>query len=205
MTPLIYTMMTSSPQLQSLLTRIDALNSQDPDFIANETASNIAKEVLYSQRMQYRLAQFFSEANEALQIAAYSQHIQRWASPRSDYPMDRSGYKKWRTNLGKFHAELTASAMLEFGYNEDIIERVKYLLQKKGLKRDPDTQALEDVICLVFIEHYLEAFAAKHSEDKIISIIQKTWNKMSNKGHDAALKLPLSDAMSALVGKALKA
>jgi hypothetical protein len=197
--------MTNTPQLQSLLTRIDTLNSQDPDFVANAENLSVAKEVLYSQRMQYRLSQFFSEASEALQIAAYSQHIQRWASPRSDYPMNRAGYKQWRTNLGKFHAELTAATMQEFGYEEDIIERVKYLLQKKGLKRDTDTQALEDVICLVFIEHYLEAFAAKHSEDKIISIIQKTWNKMSNKGHDAALKLPLPDAMSALVGKALNA
>jgi hypothetical protein len=93
--------------------------------------------------------------------------------------------------------------MAEQGYDLDMIERVKDLLLKRGLKRDDEVQALEDVICLVFLEFYLEDFAAKHDEPKLIDIIQKTWNKMSEKGHAAALKLPLSDAMLQLVTKAL--
>lgn len=196
--------MTDTSRLNELFLRIDQLNSQDPE-LSTAPPSTLGKEVLYSQRMQSRLGVFSPDANEALQIAAYSQHIQRWSILRRDYPMDRPGYKKWRTDLGKFHAELTAKTMQEYGYDDDIIERVKYLLQKKGLKRDVDTQTLEDVICLVFLEYYLEAFAAKHSEEKIISIIQKTWKKMSENGHEAALKLPLDTAMLDLVGKALQA
>lgn len=197
--------MIDMPRLTELFTRIDALNNQDPDIQENTGQTNsISKEVLYSQRMQYRLKQFAPDANEALQIAAYSQHIQRWAIPRSDYPMDRTGYKKWRTDLGKFHAELTGNTMLTLGYDNVAVERVRYLLQKKGLKLDSDTQALEDVICLVFLDYYLDAFAAKHAEDKIISIIQKTWKKMSNKGHEAALKLDIPPHLFALVEKALQ-
>ncbi len=196
--------MTQPSRLQALFTRIDELNSQDPE-LAQAPAASVGKEVLYSQRMQARLTQFAPDACEALQIAAYSQHIQRWAIARADYPMDRAGYKKWRTDLGKFHAQLTADTMTELGYDDPALERVKYLLQKKGLKRDPDTQTLEDVICLVFLEYYLDNFAAKHSEDKIISIIQKTWKKMSDAGHEAALQLPLAPAMLALVTKALEA
>ncbi|MCT7653654.1 DUF4202 domain-containing protein [Oceanimonas sp. NS1] len=64
-------------------------------------------------------------------------------------------------------------------------------------------QILEDVICLVFVQHYLEDFAAGHDEDKVVDIIRKTWRKMSEQGHQAALALPLSPAMQALVGKAL--
>ncbi|HEY8940575.1 MAG TPA: DUF4202 family protein, partial [Cellvibrio sp.] len=89
------------------------------------------------------------------------------------------------------------------GYDESTITRVKDLLLKRSLKRDEEVQALEDVICLVFIEFYLEDFASKHDEAKLIDIIRKTWNKMSAKGHEAALKLPLSHAMLALVTKAL--
>lgn len=197
--------MSDSTQLQQFLTQIDDLNQQDPTLSNEPSEDNtVAKEVLYSQRMQYRLKQFMPNASENLQIAAYCQHVQRWAIPRSDYPMNRSGYKQWRTELGKFHADTTAQVMQELNYDEVSIERVKYLLQKKGLKRDPETQALEDVICLVFLEYYLEDFANKHEEDKIISIIQKTWNKMSEQGHNAALKLSLPQHLLTLVEKALE-
>lgn len=187
--------MNTSNNLQTVLDKADAINAQCPED----------KEVIYSQRMLQQLQAFMPEASETLTIAAYCQHIKRWAIPRSDYPMDRSGYKRWRTDLGKFHAETTATLMRESGYTEEDVSRVEYLLQKKGLKRDPDTQALEDVICLVFLEHYLEDFASKHSEEKLISIIQKTWNKMSEKGHNAALELPLKNHLTDLVKKALTA
>ncbi len=191
-----------SEQLKQVLQKIDELNQQDPvQVLDNETL--IGKETLYSKRMLVQLQEFSPDASEALTIACYSQHVQRWAIARSSYPMDRPGYKRWRTDLGKFHAETTAKAMSEVGYSEDDIERVKYLLQKKGLKRDHETQTLEDVICLVFLAFYLDDFASKHSEEKLIDIIQKTWRKMSESGHSAALKLPLAEHLLALVTKAL--
>jgi hypothetical protein len=81
---------------------------------------------------------------------------------------------------------------------------VGFLLQKKKLKRDPETQTLEDVICLVFLQYYLEPFMQKHPEDKLIDILQKTWNKMSEEGREAALNLPLSDGARRLISKALE-
>lgn len=195
--------MTTSPDLHTLLSSIDTLNQQDPNQVVTESGERVGSEVLYSRRMRERLQHFKPDASELLQIAVYSQHIQRWAIPRSDYPMTRPGYKQWRTELGKFHAETTATLMEEHGYDEESRERVKYLLQKKSLKRDPETQALEDVICLVFLEFYLESFASKHDEEKLIGIIQKTWNKMSEAGHQAALELPLNEQLFALVKKAL--
>lgn len=193
--------MTNS-RLEAVLNAIDLANQEDPNLVDIE-GEKTAKEFLYSQRMSERLSIFKEEASELLQIAARAQHIQRWTLPRSEFPMDRTGYKAWRTGLAKFHAELTAKLMADNGYTSEEQDRVADLLQKKQLKRDPEVQTLEDVICLVFIEHHLEEFAAKHDESKLIGIIQKTWRKMSEQGHAAALKLPLSDNMLALVGKAL--
>jgi hypothetical protein len=181
---------------------IDTINSQDPNTESLQE-QDFPKELLYSRRMTARLQLFEPEASELLQIAARAQHIKRWAIPRSDYPMDRAGYKKWRTELARFHAELTGDLMQQVGYGRASIERVQSLLQKKKLKQDPECQILEDVICLVFIEHYLEAFAGSHNEDKIISIIQKTWRKMSQRGQQAALGLELTQPISVLLKKAL--
>ncbi len=189
-------------RLDKALSAFDLANQQDPnkELVAGEM---VAKEWIYAQRMTARLHVFCDNPSEELQLAARAQHICRWKIPRDAYPMDRSGYKKWRLDLAVFHGETAGKIMSDNGYGNDTIERVKDLLLKRGLKRDDEVQALEDVICLVFLEFYLEDFAAKHDEPKLIDIIQKTWNKMSEKGHAAALKLPLSESMLQLVTKAL--
>ncbi len=191
-------------QLEKTLADFDAANAQDPNTeIVNGNA--IAKELIYGQRMTAQLHRFVPNPSEELQLAARSQHICRWKIPRSDYPMDRQGYKKWRLDLAVFHGEVAGDILIQNGYSTDTVQRVKDLLLKRSLKRDDEVQTLEDVICLVFLEFYLEEFASKHDEPKLIDIIQKTWNKMSEAGHAAALKLPLSNAMLALVTKALQA
>jgi Domain of unknown function (DUF4202) len=189
-------------QMDNTLAAFDLANQQDPnkELVNGEL---VAKEWIYAQRMTARLHVFCDSPSEVLQLAVRAQHICRWKIPRDDYPMDRSGYKKWRLDLAVFHGETAGKIMAEQGYDSETIERLKDLLLKRGLKRDDEVQALEDVICLVFLEFYLDDFAAKHDEAKLIDIIQKTWNKMSEKGHEAALKLPFSSAMLQLVTKAL--
>lgn len=190
-------------KLTEVLNLIDMANRQDPHSEADSLGQPQPKEWLYGQRMSLCLAEFEPSASEHLQIAARGQHIERWQSPRTDYPEGRSGYKKWRAELGLYHARRVGELMEQVGYSADDIERTRYLIQKRGLKRDTETQCLEDVICLVFLRHYLEDFAAKHPEDKLIDIIQKTWVKMSDRGHAAALKLNLPANLTSLVSKAL--
>lgn len=191
-------------QLEQTLAAFDQANAQDPN-IETVNGNAIAKELIYGQRMTAQLHKFVPNPSEELQLATRSQHICRWKIPRSDYPMDRQGYKKWRLDLAVFHGETAGDIMLQNGYTIETVQRVKDLLLKRSLKRDHEVQALEDIVCLVFLEFYLEDFASKHDEEKLIDIIQKTWNKMSEDGHSAALKLPLSDAMLSLVTKALQA
>jgi hypothetical protein len=178
--------------------RIDAANASDPNRV-----SDVPAEVLYSQRMTSWLAKLYPQASEALQLAARAQHIRRWEVPRNTYPMDRAGYHRWRTGLYTFHADAAAIILSEVGYDEATIQRVRSLLKKERLKADAETQALEDVICVVFLENYFADFAARHDEEKVIVILRRTWAKMSALGRNAALNLPMPAEATALVGKAL--
>lgn len=196
--------MTNANRLERTLAAFDAANAEDPHREMDRGEAQ-PKEWLYGRRMSETLATFKPDASEPLQLAARCQHIRRWESPRSDYPDGRAGYKKWRSQLALFHGQVAGEIMAEQGYDEATIARVKDMLIKRNLKRDPEVQALEDVICLVFLSYYLDDFAQKHDEDKLIDIIQKTWRKMSEEGHEAALKLPLSEPMTRLVKKALGA
>ena len=168
------------------------------------------KELLYSLRMSDMLERFAPDADDVCKLAIRSQHIQRWKSPRDNYPMDRIGYLKWRTDLYKFHAETAGELMAQAGYNQDNIDRAMKMVGKKNIKHNPDTELLEDVTDLVFIEHYMIEFAGKHpeySEEKWIEIIQKTWKKMSTAGQEFALagRITLPEALTPLIQKALSA
>jgi hypothetical protein len=191
-----------SPQFHLAIARIDAANARDPHRVFDGTAQ-VPGELLYSRRMSSWLAKLYPDASEALQSAARAQHIRRWEVPRNSYPLDRAGYHRWRTGLYTFHGDITAEILRDAGYEQATIDRVKSLLKKERLKADPETQALEDVICVVFLENYFAEFAAKHEEEKVIVILRRTWAKMSQAGRDAALKLQMSPAAAALVGKAL--
>ncbi len=194
--------MGTSNKLLEAFRLFDEANAQDPNKETFEGKA-YAKELLYAQRMTDTLAKFEPNAPEALQLTVRCQHICRWEIPRETYEMDRVGYLKWRQDLKTFHAQKASMLLQKAGYDQETIDRVTFLLLKKQLKKDRDTQTLEDVICLVFLEYYYEPFLAKHDDDKMVSILQKTWHKMSPKGHEAALALSFSERGSALISKAL--
>jgi Domain of unknown function (DUF4202) len=187
-----------SEQFQAAIEKFDAANAQDPTLIGGAPA-----ELVYARRMTGWLQRLYPDAAEALQLAARAQHIRRWMIPRSRYPMTRQGYHQWRTTLYSFHADEAAKILREVGYDDITIERVRFLLRKEKLKADPETQALEDVACLVFLENYLADFAIKHEEQKVIDILRRTWKKMSERGRAAAMELPLKAEARRLVEMAL--
>jgi hypothetical protein len=186
----------------------DAANAQDPRLDSNDDGQPIARELLYARRMSEMLDRYRPDADEVMRLAVRAQHIERWKSPRDRYPMDRNGYLQWRTQLYKFHADTAGQLLRQAGYDNDTIERVQAAVGKKGLKVNADTQLLEDVIDLVFIEHYMLPFAGQkpdYSEDKWLNIIRKTWQKMSADAHAFALggKLRLPQPLLPLISKAI--
>lgn len=189
-------------RFETAIALIDEKNNQDPN-VYEVFGIEYPKELLYSQRMTRKLLQFEPNASKALQMAARAQHICRWKIARDEYPMDRVGYLKWRETLKKMHGELTSEILNQVGYDQEFIERVSFLINKKLIKKSEESQTLEDTICLVFLDYYFEEFAAKHDDEKVIDILKKTWVKMSEKGHQEALKLPFSEKSLALVKQAI--
>jgi hypothetical protein len=195
-------------QYQAAIAAFDQANAEDPNKEMADGKEH-PKELLYAQRMSEMQERYAPEASEAVKLAVRAQHIQRWKTPRSSYPMDKQGYLQWRTGLYKFHAETAGRIMQEAGYDDAMIARVKPIVSKKGLKVNAETQLMEDVVDLVFIEHYLTGFVAQHpeyDEAKWIPIIRKTWEKMSKRAHEFALsgKIKLPEALVPLILKAVR-
>ncbi|MCC7084759.1 MAG: DUF4202 domain-containing protein [Pirellulales bacterium] len=196
--------MLSSDRFNAAIANIDQSNAADPHrewFDGKE----IAKEVLYSQRMTAWLHRLSPDASETLRLAARGQHICRWTIPRNRFPMDRAGYHRWRSDCQRMHAEKLGEIMQAAGYSDNEVARAQSLVRKERLKLDPESQLLEDVICLVFLESYFADFAKQHDEAKLIDIVRKTWKKMSPRGHEAALKLPMAADARKIVEQALAA
>jgi len=185
---------------------IDAANREDPNQVTAD-GKEWPKELLYSERMSDMLERYNPDADDAMKLSIRAQHIERWKSPRNAYPMDRIGYLTWRKDLYKIQANTAAGLLLQAGYGEDVTERVRNAVAKKNIKGNPDTQLLEDVTDLVFMEHYMLEFVGKHpdySEEKWVDIIRKTWNKMSPVAHEFALSgaVRLPESLVPLIEKA---
>ena len=199
--------MTAEDLLTQAIERIDAANSADPNTEEAE-GRTWPKELLYSHRMSDMLARYRPDADDVAKVAVRAQHIERWKSPRSDYAEGRQGYLQWRTQLYKFHAETVGAILREVGYEDAFVERVMKAVGKKALKVNADTQLVEDVIDLVFIEHYMLAFAGKHpeyDEQKWLDIVRKTWKKMSPDAQQFALggNITLPEPLIPLIQKAV--
>ncbi len=184
-------MIADRQRFERALARFDTANAEDPNRESADGRER-PKESLYAERMTAMLERFAPDASEVLRLAARCQHIQRWKIPRAEYPMDRIGYLQWRKRLNKFHAQLAGDILRDVGYDEATVARVGSLLKKETLKSDPEVQALEDVVDLVFLESYLAGFVAAHGQydnAKFLDILRKTAKKMSARGRDAALTL----------------
>lgn len=193
---------------QAAIAAFDRANAEDPNREMAE-GKEYPRELLYAQRMSGMQERYAPQALEAVRLAVRAQHIQRWKIPRANYPMDRQGYLQWRTGLYKFHAETAGNLMREVGYGEEMMDRVKTIVSKKGLKVNPETQLMEDVADLVFLEHYLTGFAAQHpeyDEEKWMQIIRKTWQKMSLHAREFVLagRIRLPEALAPLILKAVR-
>jgi hypothetical protein len=178
-------------RFNAAIAAFDAANSADPNRERDGGAEH-PKEMVYARRMSMMLERLAPDASEAVRLAVRCQHLRRWEIPRDSFPRTTEGYRAWRKRLMDFHAEAAGSILRDAGYDDETVGHVQSLLRKERLKRDPESQLVEDVVGLVFLEHYLERFVAEHQEydeAKLADILRKTWAKMSTQGREAALTL----------------
>lgn len=193
-----------SPNFEQARREIYAAHDEDPNEHAAADGTQVPYETHYSHKMESYLAKRAPNASDVLKLAICGQHFRRWEVPRDQYPMTKLGYLNWRTFLKKRQAKLIGDILANAGYSDEDVQRCMSLIAKEGLKQgEAEVQALEDVACLVFLDDQFDEFKEKHDDDKIVTILKKTWVKMSKEGQDMALEIPMTDECKALVVKAL--
>jgi hypothetical protein len=196
--------MADAVRFMKAIQSIDLLNDVDRKRVTDE-GRDVGYELYFSRLLFAKTLSLNSVASEALLLAARAQHVSRWKMPRSDFSIGRAGYLKWRSDLKRYHATVAADVLGDAGYDKATIDQVRTINLKENLKSNPDAQTMEDALCLVFLEVQFSEFRLKTSEEKIISILRKTWGKMSDRGQKAALALELGEEEARLIGLALGA
>ncbi|MDQ1445011.1 MAG: hypothetical protein QOI20_1475 [Acidimicrobiaceae bacterium] len=183
--------------LSAAFAAIDAANAQSPTGVEGRDAE-LAVEWVRRLRK--------GDPPEALLLAARAHHVRRWDKPRSTYPEGRAGYLRWKRDLQAHHAAVVAPLLRDAGYDDETVERVQAIVRKQRLSSDPDVQALEDALCIVFLQTQFSDLAARLDGEKMVDILRKSLAKMSDEGRAAALSLEpaLSDAERALLRAALE-
>jgi hypothetical protein len=189
-------------RFSAAIAAIDTANASDPNQVSvrGETGP---KELVHARLVTEWVRKLRPDASEPLLLAARGHHLRRWTVPRSSYPAGRSGYLRWRRDLHTHHAEELGAILRATGYDSETTERVQALVRKAGLGRDPETQTLEDALCLVFLETQLADVAHRLDPEKLASVLAKTVDKMSAGAVAAAAELPLTPEARRLLEAAL--
>jgi hypothetical protein len=182
---------------------IDAANADDP-YRIRVRGEERPKELAHAELVTEWVRRLRADASEELLLAARAHHVRRWEIPRDSYPDGRSGYLRWRRALHDLHARIAGDALAEAGYERAAIQRVQAIIRKRDLARDPEVQALEDALCLVFLETQFDELAERLDDEKMDDVVRKTLVKMSEEGKQLALTLELSDDERAALERALR-
>lgn len=193
--------------VEKALSLIDAAHGEDPNKI-DVDGNPVPYELHYARKMTQYLNLHTPDSDPLLTVAVRAQHFRRWEVPRDSYPRTKVGYFAWRVFLKKRQADQVKELCLQSQASEEEAGKVASLIAKEDLKKgegqgDPEAQILEDVACLVFLDDQFDQFEKEHDEEKIISILKKTWLKMGKRGQDLALEMDLSPRAKELVSKAL--
>lgn len=189
-------------RLQRVFAAIDAVNAEDPHMIEVD-GRQVPAELVYGRRITETLHRMVADPSEPMRIAARGQHIGRWRLARKSYPEGRAGYLAWRRQQRVNQAEKLGQIMATEGYGADDIARVGTLIRKENMLADAEVQLFEDVICVMFFEHYLGDFVSRVEQEKLADILIKTWGRMSPSGRRYALMLDLPDIVTRLMQREL--
>ena len=189
-------------ELTAAFAAIDAANAVDPNII------EWRDERWPRAQLQGVLATEWTEqldprASDEVLLAARAHHVRRWSIARASYPDGRVGYLRWRRALKEVHAEVVAEILPDAGISADSIARVQALVRKEGLGHDPETQLVEDAICLTFLETQFEELAARLDHDRLVTAVQKTVVKMSDRAVSLVAQTRISPTARAALDDAL--
>jgi hypothetical protein len=190
-----------SPRLARALAAIDAANAGDPHTLRVRGELR-PKELAHAELVSSWVLSLRPDASEALRLAARAHHVRRWEIPRADFPQGRAGYHRWRRALHAHHARILGAILRDAGYEPELIARAQAIVAKQGLGRDPEVQALEDALCLVFLETQLRDVAGRLAEEKLLDVTRKTLAKMSAAAIERAKALVLDPESRALLERA---
>lgn len=160
--------------VDELLRAIDTANADDPNELDGKPLARFQ-----GQLASRWLAEIAPKASLELQLAARAHHLRRWEIERTDFPAGRQGYLRWRRENKAHQADSLADLMADHELPAASIDRARTLLNRTKLRSDPETQALEDVACLVFLETQFEPMVARLDHDHLVGVVAKTLKKMS--------------------------
>jgi hypothetical protein len=189
-------------RFEAAIAAIDAANADDPVRIVVGGVER-PKELAHAELATQWVRALRPDPSEALLLAARGHHVRRFDVPRATYPDGRAGYLRWRRDLHGHHAEVLAGLLGPLGYDEVTVQRVQAIVRKVGLRDDPEVQALEDALCLVFLETQLRSVRERLDDGKLVDVLAKTARKMSPAGLAAARTLPLDGDSRSLLDAAL--
>jgi hypothetical protein len=160
-----------------MINKFELLKKELEEILPN---SPVREELMHSKLVLKWLLKLKSDADEALQIAALSHDIDRAISKITE--KDLKDYSKIH-DFKKEHAIRSASYISEImkkhNYSNEIINRVKHLVENHEVGGDEDTNILTDADSLAYFEYNIPFYLIRNGKERTKEKIKFMYKRLS--------------------------
>ena len=193
--------MADAERFARAIAAIDAGNADDPNTITVRSRTG-PKEIIHAELVTEWVERLRPDASEALLLAARGHHFRRWTVPRVGAGRSRRLPPLAQVAPGATRARARCLAR-DCRLRRHDRRRVQSIVRKEGLANDAEVQALEDALCLVFLETQLIDVAARLDPETLARVIIRTARKMSAAGLAAIAQVPLDELGRTIIAAAM--
>jgi len=129
------------------------------------------KDRMHSLKAREWVLEMEPQASSALQIAALAHDIDRTIERRRAKVKDFATYEEYKKQHAKESANIICEELEKEGFNDNLIERVRYLIEHHEVGGDKEANILKDADSLTFfnmdIYPYLKGRGSERTREKI--------------------------------------
>lgn len=145
--------------------------------------SPVKEDVIHAELVLKWVLQLKNDADEALQIAAFSHDIDRAISKITESELKNSleGYAKYKEEHAGRSAKYIAEILKEYKYPLKTIKKISELVKNHEVGGDKESDILRDADSLAYFEYNIPSYIERNGEEKAKRKIQFMYKRASSK------------------------
>lgn len=186
------------------MNKIDKFNVLKKDIEKLLPKSPLVFELKHSELTLKWLLKLKLDAGESLKISALAHDIERAVTGITEKDLkDYSKINEFKKEHAKRSAKITLDMMKKYGYNKQVLQKVKHLIEFHEEGGDEEQTILMEADSLAYFDYNILHYFERYGRERTKSKIQFMYKRLSQKARDLVKQIKLSKEMKELFEEAI--